>query len=144
MVKARLIGRSTTSGMDKVRAIIMCRSSDAARAEPGNIIRLSHIHDAKSAVALEHQDLLRPGQLIVSGVDPLSGHIYVDRPIREAIPAACHDDYVFVQETPSEHALDHHAALVAYLLSAAQRQDWHAVSDAANDLRVLEARAGRG
>jgi len=32
-----------------------------------------------------------------------------------------------------------HAALVAYLLSAVRRKDWHAVSDAANDLRVLEA-----
>jgi len=28
----------------------------------------------------------------------------------------------------------------AYLLSAFRRRDWHAVSDAANDLRVLEER----
>lgn len=38
---------------------------------------------------------------------------------------------------------DDHAALVAYLLSAVRRKDWHAVSDAANDLRVLEARGAR-
>ena len=36
--------------------------------------------------------------------------------------------------------IDDHAALVAYLLSAVRRADWHAVSDAANDLRVLEAK----
>lgn len=35
---------------------------------------------------------------------------------------------------------DDHAALVAYLLSAVRRKDWHAVSDAANDLRVMEAK----
>ena len=35
--------------------------------------------------------------------------------------------------------VDDHGALVAYLLSAVRRKDWHAVSDAANDLRVLEA-----
>ena len=38
---------------------------------------------------------------------------------------------------------DDHAALVAYLLSAVRRGDWHAVSDAANDLRVLEAQRSR-
>lgn len=43
--------------------------------------------------------------------------------------------------TPStEPAIDGHAALVAYLLSAVRRKDWHAVSDAANDLRVLESK----
>ena len=34
----------------------------------------------------------------------------------------------------------HRATLIAYLLAAVDRADWHAVSDAANDLRVLEAR----
>ena len=29
--------------------------------------------------------------------------------------------------------------LIAYLLAMVARGDWHAVSDAANDLRVLEA-----
>lgn len=37
------------------------------------------------------------------------------------------------------HPVDHRAVLVAYLKSAVERCDWHAVSDAANDLRVLEA-----
>lgn len=47
-------------------------------------------------------------------------------------------------DTPSEDPnIDDHAALVAYLLSAVRRKDWHAVSDAANDLRVLEARNER-
>jgi hypothetical protein len=35
----------------------------------------------------------------------------------------------------------HHDALTAILLSAFHRSDWHMVSDAANDLRVLEAQA---
>ena len=34
---------------------------------------------------------------------------------------------------------ERHAILVKYLLSKAQERDWHGVSDAANDLRVLEA-----
>jgi hypothetical protein len=33
----------------------------------------------------------------------------------------------------------HHAALVAYLKEKVEASDWHGVSDAANDLRVLEA-----
>lgn len=32
-----------------------------------------------------------------------------------------------------------HRALVAYLRAKVEARDWHAVSDAANDLRVLEA-----
>jgi hypothetical protein len=32
-----------------------------------------------------------------------------------------------------------HATLVQYLLVKVQERDWHGVSDAANDLRVLEA-----
>lgn len=32
-----------------------------------------------------------------------------------------------------------HAALVAYLKMKVDQRDWHGVSDAANDLRVLEA-----
>ena len=34
---------------------------------------------------------------------------------------------------------DRRAVLVAYLIDKAEQGDWHAVSDAANDLRVLEA-----
>lgn len=33
--------------------------------------------------------------------------------------------------------------LIAYLKAKTEEGDWHAVSDAANDLRVLEAKAGR-
>jgi len=36
--------------------------------------------------------------------------------------------------TPQEH----HATLVAYLKMKVEQSDWHGVSDAANDLRVLE------
>lgn len=35
-----------------------------------------------------------------------------------------------------------HAALVEYLQSCVRRFDWHGASDAANDLRVLEAKHG--
>jgi len=34
---------------------------------------------------------------------------------------------------------DHRANLIRYLLDRVELGDWHAVSDAANDLRVLEA-----
>lgn len=34
---------------------------------------------------------------------------------------------------------EHHQALVSYLLVKVEQRDWHGVSDAANDLRVLEA-----
>jgi hypothetical protein len=33
---------------------------------------------------------------------------------------------------------EHRAVLIAYLRSAMEREDWHATSDAANDLRVLD------
>ena len=35
---------------------------------------------------------------------------------------------------------EHKDTLVKYLLSCVERRDWHGVSDAANDLRVLEIR----
>jgi len=35
---------------------------------------------------------------------------------------------------------EHRAALIAYMRSAMEREDWHAVSDSANDLRVLDER----
>jgi len=38
-----------------------------------------------------------------------------------------------------ERYLKRRAALMEYLMSALSVGDWHAVSDAANDLRVLEA-----
>lgn len=50
-------------------------------------------------------------------------------------PSATVGDWVFADVDDN----DDHAVLVAYLLSAVRREDWHAVSDAANDLRVLEA-----
>lgn len=34
---------------------------------------------------------------------------------------------------------EHHQALIQYLLAKVDLADWHGVSDAANDLRVLEA-----
>jgi phosphoserine phosphatase len=43
-----------------------------------------------------------------------------------------------VEIDPMTYA-EHHAALVAYLLVKVEARDWHGVSDAANDLRVLEA-----
>ena len=50
-----------------------------------------------------------------------------------------------MQHTPPlvERTYDEkHATLVQYLLVKVQERDWHGVSDAANDLRVLEASAG--
>ena len=35
---------------------------------------------------------------------------------------------------------EHRAALITYLKAKVVEGDWHGVSDAANDLRVLEAR----
>jgi hypothetical protein len=37
-----------------------------------------------------------------------------------------------------------HAAYIEYLLMCVRLGDWHGVSDAANDLRVLEAREKPG
>ena len=34
---------------------------------------------------------------------------------------------------------EHRKALINYLLAKVEQADWHGVSDAANDLRVLEA-----
>jgi len=39
---------------------------------------------------------------------------------------------------------DQHARLTAYLDMKVEQCDWHGVSDAANDLRVLEAENGYG
>jgi hypothetical protein len=36
---------------------------------------------------------------------------------------------------------DRYSALVTYLLAKVQERDWRGVSDAANDLRVIEAQA---
>lgn len=42
-------------------------------------------------------------------------------------------------DVAEERYLKRRAALMEYLMSALSVGDWHAVSDAANDLRVLEA-----
>lgn len=51
----------------------------------------------------------------------------------------CNEPTCPCHRKPADHD-GRHAALVAYLLSAVRRADWHAVSDAANDLRVLESK----
>ena len=43
---------------------------------------------------------------------------------------------------PSEYEKNR-AAYIEYLLMCVRLGDWHGVSDAANDLRVLEAREGK-
>ena len=45
--------------------------------------------------------------------------------------------------TPSEYEKNR-AAYIEYLLMCVRLGDWHGVSDAANDLRVLEAREKNG
>ena len=44
--------------------------------------------------------------------------------------------------TPSEYEKNR-AAYIEYLLMCVRLRDWHGVSDAANDLRVLEAKNDR-
>lgn len=54
------------------------------------------------------------------------------------------DKLATCSEGPSNPEIDawreKHSNLVRYLLDGVQESDWHRVSDAANDLRVLEAR----
>jgi hypothetical protein len=42
------------------------------------------------------------------------------------------------QTNPIADLASRHAVLVAYLNMKVEQADWHGVSDAANDLRVLE------
>lgn len=46
--------------------------------------------------------------------------------------------------TPTSDYEKNRAAYVEYLLMCVRLSDWHGVSDAANDLRVLEAREKPG
>jgi hypothetical protein len=46
----------------------------------------------------------------------------------------------FSKEGPIEAVLDKKSALVNYIKMKLESGDWHAVSDAANDLRVLEGK----
>lgn len=41
---------------------------------------------------------------------------------------------------PSVTPEQHKATIIQYIYSCMDREDWHGVSDAANDLRVLDAR----
>lgn len=54
-------------------------------------------------------------------------------------------DKLCVSTSGSQLKMDYeqqHAALKQYLLAKVAIADWHGVSDAANDLRVLEAQMG--
>jgi len=81
---------------------------------------------------------LRYGSLGLTRVDAETGVLHCDADVTSAIVAGCQGDNVCIEAR--DDLEDDHAALVTYLLSAVRRRDWHAVSDAANDLRVLEAR----
>lgn len=107
----------------------------------------------------------RPGSATVTKVEQLTDApdvfiVHIDSPTRSAITGACDRDYVFLErvagEIPAGYTIvsgppiesresisplvaDAHATLVAYLLLAVQRKDWHAVWDAAIDLKLLEA-----
>jgi hypothetical protein len=49
-----------------------------------------------------------------------------------------------MKQTISEHEYEkNRAAYIEYLLMCVRLGDWHGVSDAANDLRVLEAKEGK-
>lgn len=50
-------------------------------------------------------------------------------------------DVINLPEVEAKYA-SARAALIAYLKMKVDQADWHAVSDAANDLRVLEAERG--
>lgn len=47
---------------------------------------------------------------------------------------------VYTNPDSIDNLKERHAILVKYLWAKVQEGDWHAVSDAANDLRVLEAK----
>jgi hypothetical protein len=89
---------------------------------------------------------IRPGYVTVRQVD--GSCVSADINFRSAVPAACDSDVVFIErdtESLRDLHLRHKAedddigAVEDYLVSCFRRRDWHGVSDAANDLRVLEA-----
>jgi hypothetical protein len=106
-------------------------NGDVSAYKRGDVIRLTVSPEAG----------MRDGSLNIHYVDERSGVLYTGTNVNVAVPTACVGDYVAIDRGPRivADADHHHATLVAYLLAAVDRSDWHAVSDAANDLRVLEA-----
>lgn len=118
----------------------------AHRIEPGQMISVSPHGPA----------LMRSGRAYIYATAVRSDVVVLllPQPLTYMIPAAAPNDFVYLARefgqpdlpppgTESAVIIDQandRAVLVAYLLSAVRRSDWHAVSDAANDLRVLEAR----
>lgn len=134
----RLLGRVVSSiGC----VLIMDTLHASSEVAPGDVLRFSY---ADIRVAHGWDIPFRNGSVRVTGTSPQAGtYIRVDNDPKRDVIAFCDGDFAYVDEIAPDKANEDHAALVTYLLSAVRRNDWHAVSDAANDLRVLEARRGR-
>lgn len=101
-----------------------------ARLRAGDVVRFG---PSKTADPM----MMRREELTVSHVDATGAQFWTHGR-KSWVAALCDDsDFVFV-ERAVEGAADI-AALEAYLQSCVRRRDWHGASDAANDLRVLEA-----
>ncbi len=114
----------------------------------GNCITLQNCDDAKRLRGVERLTIYSPDGLLrtggpfdVASVNLTHGTVIAMDPVQALIPTACAGDSLLIpRRDDAENSYDaDHAALLTYLLSAVRRRDWHAVSDAANDLRVLEA-----
>jgi hypothetical protein len=78
----------------------------------------------------------RPGEMRVTRCDEAAGFIYGH--VNDIVGAA-RLDCIHIMESSSDDV----EAVESYLISCVRRRDWHGVSDAANDLRVLEALQGK-
>lgn len=136
----RKIGRVTWIGHDNAVALREARA--AFKLSPGDVVRFCVSGD-------ESCNTVREGEHLVDRVEYDAGVVHMRRPARSTTPTATEHDWLFAYERDAKlddrgigkATVEDHAALVAYLLSAVRGSDWHAVSDAANDLRVLEARS---
>jgi hypothetical protein len=108
---------------------------------------------------------VRSGACVVNHFNALDGIVF-ENAISDTVPTAAEGDYLFVEHLGRDalclgcmgsfasDELDAHrrscghgdrrTALIAYLKSCIDVGDWHGVSDAANDLRVLEAIGAAG
>jgi len=110
----------------------------------GNRIILQEAADVRAFRVDRSISILDPfghsrGVVSVAAMDVEQGVIVTVDSVASTAPTACAGDtIVAVSQSVDSYDADH-ATLVAYLLCCVRRMDWHGASDAANDLRVLEA-----
>lgn len=107
---------------------------DVSRFKAGDVVK---------AKACSFDGPFRSGYAYVLRSDSNYGVVYLNG---NGISAMCSGDYLAVWSSATvREDVDgsDHKVLVSYLMSCVRRKDWHGVSDAANDLRVLEAKQGR-